>query len=426
MKVNGNQMYKWAEDLFPICRSITGPGVRETLKYIQSIIPELSVNEIESGTKVFDWTIPDEWIIQDAYVLDEKNNKIIDFKENNLHVLNYSEPINKILSLDELNEHLYSLPDQPTAIPYVTSYYKRRWGFCISENLRKALSPGEYHVVIDSEIKPGVLNYGELLIPGKSKEEVFISTYICHPSMANNELSGPIVATALAKWLTKTPNLRYSYRFVFIPETIGSIAYLSRHIKYLQQNVFAGFNVTCVGDDRCYSYLPSRKGDTISDKIAKHVLKHKDINFKKYSWLDRGSDERQYCAPGVDLPIVNMMRSKHGTYPEYHTSLDNLDFISPSGLEGGLEMHTDAIKIIEKDRKVKHRVLCEPQLGKRNLRPDIGLKDNINKVKTLMNVLSLCDGEISVLEIAQKINEPFSIVDEIVNNLIEHDLLETI
>lgn len=426
MKINGNEMYKWAKDLFPICRSITGPGVRETLKYMQDIIPELSINGIKSGTKVFDWTVPDEWIIHDAYVEDEKKNKIIDFKKNNLHVLNYSEPINKKLSLDELNKYLYSLPDQPSAIPYVTSYFKRRWGFCISENLRKTLLEGQYHAVIDSEIKPGVLNYGELLIPGESRKEVFISTYICHPSMANNELSGPVVATALAKWLTEISNLRYSYRFVFIPETIGSIAYLSKQIKYLQKYVIAGFNITCVGDDLCYSYIPSRAGDTLSDKVALHVLKHTDINFKKYSWLDRGSDERQYCAPGVDLPVVNMMRSKHGTYPEYHTSLDNLDFISPSGLEGGLKIHANAIKIIEKNRTVKCRVLCEPQLGKRNLRPDIGLKDNINRVRTLMNILSLCDGELSVLEIAQEINEPFKIVNEIVDDLITHDLLEII
>ena len=244
--------------------------------------------------------------------------------------------------------------------------------------------------------------------------------------MANNELSGPVVATALAKWLTEISNLRYSYRFVFIPETIGSIAYLSKQIKYLQKYVIAGFNITCVGDDLCYSYIPSRAGDTLSDKVALHVLKHTDINFKKYSWLDRGSDERQYCAPGVDLPVVNMMRSKHGTYPEYHTSLDNLDFISPSGLEGGLKIHANAIKIIEKNRTVKCRVLCEPQLGKRNLRPDIGLKDNINRVRTLMNILSLCDGELSVLEIAQEINEPFKIVNEIVDDLITHDLLEII
>jgi aminopeptidase-like protein len=227
----------------------------------------------------------------------------------------------------------------------------------LSDNDRKSLKPGKYHAVIDSDLKQGVLDYGEYVIPGRSKKEIFISTYICHPSMANNELSGPVVATALAKWLNSFENLWYSYRFVFIPETIGSIAYLAKNLDYLKDHVIAGFNLTCLGDDRCFSYVPSRSGNTLSDNVALHVLKNMDTNFKRYSWLDRGSDERQYCAPGIDLPVVSMMRSKYGAYPEYHTSLDDLNFVTPSGLEGGYRIHQDAIEILEKNAIVKYTVL---------------------------------------------------------------------
>ncbi len=424
MNINGALIYNWAKDLFPICRSITGPGVRETLNYIKNIIPELKIHEVKTGTKVFDWTIPDEWAIRDAFVLDGSGNKIIDFKKSNLHVVNYSEPVDKFLSLDELDTHLYSLPDQPSAVPYITSYYQRNWGFCLSDNDRKALTPGIYHAVIDSDLKPGVLNYGELFLPGDSEKEVFISTYICHPSMANNEVSGPVVATALAKWLASSKkNLRYSYRFVFVPESIGSIAYLAKNISYLKGHVIAGFNLTCVGDDRCFSYVPSRDGNTLPDRVALHVLKNTDPNFKRYSWLDRGSDERQYCAPGVDLPVVNMMRSKPGTYPEYHTSLDDLNVVTPAGLEGGYRIHQDAIEILEKNAIVKSTVLGEPQLGKRGLRPNIGKKDNIVIVKTLMNILSYCDGKMTILDIANEINESFHEIYPIIEELVGHGLL---
>jgi aminopeptidase-like protein len=422
----GKQMHDWAKDLFPICRSITGPGVRETLKYIQNILPELKIYSVPSGTKAFDWTVPDEWIIRDAFVLDDSGNKIIDFNNSNLHVLNYSEPVDKWLELDELKPHLYSLPKQPNAIPYVTSYYQRNWGFCLTDNQRKILKPGQYHAVVDSELKPGVLNYGELIIPGETEREIFISTYICHPSMANNELSGPVVTTALAQWLSSLKKKHYTYRIIFIPETIGSIVYLSRNLDYLKKNVIAGFNITCIGDDRCFSFLPSRDGKTLSDKVALHVLKYTDPQFKRYTWLDRGSDERQYCAPGIDLPVVNMMRSKHGTYPEYHTSLDDLSFVTPSGLEGGHRIHQNAIKILEKNTIVKNTVLGEPQLGKRGLRPNIGEKDNLYKFKILMDILSYSDGKMTILEIANALNESFNDIYPIVDKLVQEGLLTTI
>ena len=294
----GKKMHQWATDLFPICRSITGPGVRDTLEYLKKILPSLELHSVPSGSEAMDWVVPDEWHIRDAWISNEHGEKVVDFKKNNLHVLGYSEPVNLLIELSDLQDHLYSLPDQPDAIPYVTSYYKRRWGFCLSHHQREQLQPGKYRVVIDSEIYPGVLNYGELVLPGESKEEVFLSTYVCHPSMANNELSGPVVTAALAQWLTQLPSLKYTYRIVFIPETIGSLVYLSHNLNWLKKHVIAGFNITCVGDERTYSYLPSRAGDTLSDKVAQHVLYHTDPDFISYTWLDRGSDERQYCAPG--------------------------------------------------------------------------------------------------------------------------------
>ena len=420
---NGTRMHDWAEDLFPICRSITGPGVRETLKYVQNILSELKIHSVPSGTRAFDWTVPDEWTIHDAFITDESGKRIVDFQNHNLHVVGYSEPVDQWMTLEELDPHLYSLPDQPNAIPYVTSYYKQQWGFCLTYNQYKPLKPGRYHAVIDSILKPGMLNYGELILPGESNKEVFLSTYICHPSMANNELSGPAVTTALAQWLASLEKRCYTYRIVFIPETIGSIVYLSKHLDHLKQHVFAGFNITCIGDDRCYSYLPSRNGNTISDQAAQHVLKYIDPNFIRCTWLDRASDERQYCAPGVDLPVATIMRSKYGGYPEYHTSLDDLTVVTPSGLEGGYSALKKAIEIIEQNVYLKTTVLGEPQLGKRGLYPTLSTRDSGMQVRTMMNLITYCDGEHNLLEIAELIHEPFWDLIPIVENLIDNELM---
>ena len=425
MKNIGNIMHKWASDLFPICRSISGSGLRESLQYIQNILSEFKIQSISSGTKVFDWTVPDEWTIRDAFIADESGIRIVDFQKHNLHVVGYSEPVDKWLTLKELEIHLHSLPGQPNAIPYITSYYSRYWGFCLTHNQREALKPGSYHAVIDSELKPGVLNYGELILPGETEQEVFLSTYICHPSMANNELSGPVVTTALALWLASLEKRRYTYRIVFIPETIGSISYLSRHLDHLKKNVIAGFNITCVGDDRCYSYMPSRDGQTLSDQVALHVLKHTDPEFKRYTWLERASDERQYCAAGIDLPIATISRSIYGRYPEYHTSLDDLSVITQSGLEGGYTALKKAIEIIEQNVYLKNTVLCEPQLSKWGLYPtSISTKVSGLQVRTMMNLISYCDGQHSLLKIAELINEPFWGLVPIARKLIEHKLLE--
>ena len=337
--------------------------------------------------------------------------------------MGYSEPVDKWLTLDELEPHLYSLPDQPNAIPYITSYYERRWGFCLAHNQRKTLKPGRYHAFVDSDLKPGVLNYGELILPGDSDKEIFLSTYICHPSMANNELSGPVVTMALVQWLSTLDIRRYTYRIVFIPETIGSIVYLSKNIDHLKQHVIAGFNITCIGDDRCYSYLPSRDGSTPSDKAALHVLKHIDPEFNHYTWLDRGSDERQYCAPGIDLPIATIMRSKYGEYPEYHTSLDDLNLVTPSGLEGGFNSLKRAIESIEKNVYPKVKVLGEPNLSNRSLSPTISTKLSMKESLLIRHFISFCDGKKNVIEIANLLDKPIWELWPIIESLILNGLI---
>lgn len=419
----GKTLYGWVKDLYPINRSLTGPGVRETLAYLKKLLPELTVHEVPSGTAAFDWTVPDEWTMRDGYIEDESGTRLVDFKQNNLHVIGYSEPVDIWLNRYELEPYLYSLPDQPNAIPYITSYYARRWGFCLTHNQRLALESGRYHAVIDSVLKPGVMNYAELILPGQTDKEVLLSTYICHPSMANNELSGIAVTTALVQWLKSLEGRRYTYRILFVPETIGSIVYLSQNIEHLKRQVIAGFNITCIGDDRCYSYLPSRKEDTLSDQVAQHILEHTDANFKRYSWLDRGSDERQYCAPGVDLPIATIMRSKYGEYPQYHTSLDNLDLVTPSGLEGGFIALRRAIEIIEQNIKLETTVICEPQLGKRGLYPTLSTKDSNEQVKSMMDIITYSDGSHTLLDIADQIGKAFWDLLPIVDSLIQNQVL---
>ncbi|MGB3875081.1 MAG: DUF4910 domain-containing protein [Shinella zoogloeoides] len=420
----GEWCYALAEELWPLPRFLTGNAVRATLQRLKAELPPLNIHSINSEEKAFDWEVPSEWNIQEAYIQDEAGKNIIEFSKNNLHIVGYSEPIDIKLTLDELQKHLYSLPDQPDAIPYVTSYYKRRWGFCLSQNQRDSLSNGMYRVVINSELKPGVLNYGELLIPGEKEEEIFLSTYVCHPSMANNELSGPVVTAALSKWLLAQPTLKYSYRIVFIPETIGSLVYLSRNLDEMRKRVRAGFNISCVGDDRCYSYLPSRNGNTISDHVALHVLKHLSADFKRYTWLDRGSDERQYCAPGADLPIATIMRSKYGEYPEYHTSLDTLGgVVTSKGLAGGFGALKSAISILENDFTPLVTTIGEPQLGKRGLYPDISQKGSANHVRDMMNMISYCDGRRSLFQIAELLGLSFHTLLETAKPLLEEGLL---
>lgn len=423
----GSEIHAFAQELWGINRSITGKGVRETLSRIKKHLANLEIKSVKSGTPVFDWTTPKEWSVQEAYLVTPGGKKICDFAINNLHLVGYSTPFRGKLTLDELQDHLYSLPDQPNAIPYITSYYKERWGFCISQKERDLLEDGLYEIVIDSQLFDGVLNYGELIIKGSTDEEVFISTYVCHPSMANNELSGPTVVTFLAKWLLSQEDQKYTYRIVFIPETIGSITYLSINSEALKRNVIAGFNVTCVGDDRAYSYLPSRDGNTTSDKIAKHVLKWIDPEYVSYRWLDRGSDERQYCAPGIDLPIASIMRTKYSMYPEYHTSLDDLvNVVTEKGLDGGYWALRRSIELIEKNKTYRVNCFCEPQMGKRGLYPSLSTKKSGEEVRQMMNLISYCDGKHSLLEIAEKIDAPCWELYHLVELLCQHEVISLV
>lgn len=421
----GYKIHNLAKKLWPLNRSITGEGLRQTLKIIQQLVPDLTIHKVSSGTKVFDWEVPKEWEVKNAYIICPNGKKICDFNKNNLHLVGYSIPVDKTIELSELQKHLHSLPHQPTAIPYVTSYYEERWGFCITENERKKLTKGKYRVVVESKLFDGQLNYGEVLIKGRNKSEIFLSTYICHPSMANNELSGPSVLTYLTKWLLSQQSLRYSYRIVFLPETIGSITYLSKNYKEMKKLTIAGFNISCIGDNRKYSFIPSRKGDTLSDNIAKHVLKWTDKKYIAYKWSDRGSDERQYCAPGIDLPVASICRSKYGSYPEYHTSLDDLkSVVTAEGLEGGFNVLKNCLEVIENNTVPLSLVFCEPQLGKRGLYPTLSKSETSNFTKIMMDLISWSDGKHDLLEIAEKIHVPVWELYEILNILINHNILK--
>jgi aminopeptidase-like protein len=357
--------------------------------------------------------------------MDEKGNKIIDFQKNNLHVVGYSIPVDQEMSLQELQKHLFSLPDMPEAIPYVTSYYNPRWGFCLTDNQRKTLINQRYRVVIDSQLSPGSLTYADLLIPGKSEEEVFISTYTCHPSMANNELSGPVLATFLAKWLKNQDNL-YTYRFVFAPETIGPLVYLSRHLQVLRTKTIAAFNLSCVGDDREVSFLPSRKGNTLTDKLARHVLKQYAPEYKEYNFLrDRGSDERQYCAPGIDLPMVLIMRSKFRSYPEYHTSLDDLSVISPAGLQTSFDLHKKCLTLLEVNKTYRTTIIGEPQLSRRGLDTQTGGHTMPSNMRIMIQNFLMCsDGSMDLITIAEEIGVYAGDLLPVVSLLLENELIE--
>lgn len=399
-------MYALAGRLFPICRSITGEGFRKSLNILCEEVPDIKVYEVPSGTPVFDWVVPKEWNIRGGGIYRCNGEKVIDFKDSNLHIIGYSTPIHDIVSREKLLEHIHTQPDQPDLIPYITSYYKERWGFCMSENQKKTLTDEKYRVEIDSSFKDGSLTYGDLLIPGESEKEILITTYLCHPSMANNELSGPAVIVELMKYVQQLANRRYSYRFVINPETIGSITYLSRNLETLQKNVVAGFVLSCVGDDRTYSYIESKHGFTLADRVLQNVLRFHYPNYKHYSFLKRGSDERQYNSAGVDLPVCGFCRSKYEEYPEYHTSADNMELISPEGLLGAYEVMEKVINTLENNYHFRMNCVCEPQLGKRGLYPTISQKGTYGAVKTLTNFIAYADGRSDLIDISNIINVP--------------------
>ena len=357
----------------------------------------------------------------------KRREKIIDFKKNNLHVVGYSCPIDKWVSKEELKQYIYTQPDQPDVIPYITSYYSLRSGFCMSKDMWNDLPDGSYHMYIDSKFTDGSMTYGEIIIPGVTSEEICFSTNICHPGLGSNEVSGPCVLTYLAKWLSEEPNRRYTYRFLFIPETIGSITYISQHLEEMKKNIKAGFVVTCVGDDLEYSYVESRKGGTLADRALQQVLKYYAPMYKKYSFLKRGSDERQYCAPGVDLPFVVFCRSKYHEYKEYHTSADNLSFISSAGMGNALEVLKRVVMTLEYNQYYRTTVLCEPQLGKRGLYPTISQKGTYkNNVRVIQNLLAYADGMSDLIEISNSINEPIEKLARTIDILLAEGLVKVI
>ena len=419
----GRNMYELAGRLFPICRSITGNGFRQSLEMIREILPEIQVFEIPSGTAVYDWTIPKEWNIRGGWIKNLQGETIIDFNDCNLHVMGYSVPVHQTISREELLDHIYTQPEQPEWIPYVTSYYKERWGFCMSERQKQALTDAEYEVCIDSTLEDGSLTYGELVLPGETDDEIFFSTYLCHPSMANNELSGPCVQTEIIKYLKSLSHRKYTYRFVFIPETIGSITYLSRNLEVLQQHVKAGFVVSCVGDNRTYSMVSTKYEDTLADRVLNNVLKFHYPDYIRYSFIKRASDERQYGSAGVNLPVCAFCRSKYHEYPEYHTSADNMDLISPEGLSGAYEVLVKVINALENNYFYQMQCKCEPQLGKRGLYPTVSQKGTKGDARYMQDFIAYADGRNDLIGISNILDIPVDKLIPIKDQLMEHHLL---
>jgi aminopeptidase-like protein len=420
----GRELYRFAADLYPICRSITGNGIRQTLAMVTQRIP-LQTFEVPSGTSVFDWTVPKEWNIRDAYIRIPGGKRVVDFQQSNLHVLNYSTPVHATIPLAELKSHLFSLPDHPDWIPYRTSYYQPNWGFCLSHHQLRALEDRDYEVCIDSTLEDGHLAYGEYYLPGRSSDEVLISCHACHPSLANDNLSGLAVATFLAHLLSDR-ELRYSYRFLFIPGTIGAITWLSRN-RESAERIRHGLVLTGIGDKGGFHYKRSRRGDTEIDRAAAHVLKHCGEASEVLDFSPYGYDERQYCSPGFNLAVGCLMRSVWGSFPEYHTSADNLDFIQPLQLARSLRVCAGIADVLENNQRYRNlSPYCEPQLGKRNLYRSTGGESIGTEISARLWVLNFSDGENSLLDIAEHSGLPFTTINNAAESLCQGGLLSAI
>jgi len=418
----GAWMYRFIEELYPICRSITGEGTRDTLRRIAFHVP-IEIHEVPTGTKAFDWTVPKEWNVRDAYVRNEARDRVIDFRKSNLHLLNYSIPFRGKVSLETLREHLFTLPDQPDRIPYRTSYYKENWGFCVSHRQADALREPEYEVCIDADLKDGSLSYGECFIQGSTDQEVLFSCHVCHPSLCNDNLSGIALTTWLAKHiLSKNP--KYSYRFLFLPGTIGAIVWLSRN-EHLVTKIRHGLVVACVGDPGTPTYKKSRRGDAEIDRAVLHVLRTRGSPFSVREFTPYGYDERQYCSPGFDLPVGSLTRTPHGEYPEYHTSVDDLGLVRPESLADSLSLYLEVIEVLESNATYMNLCpKCEPQLGKRGLYRVLGgSPDAGEKEMALLWVLNMSDGNHSLLEIAERSGVGFRKLRDSASLLLEHGLL---
>ena len=421
----GRKMHALIAKLYPICRSITGNGVRETLHIIRQYIP-LIIHEVPTGTTVFDWTVPKEWNVRDAYIKNGLGQKVIDFQESNLHLISYSVPIKKKMFLTELKDHLFTLPDRPGWIPYRTTYYKEDWGFCLSHNQLLELKDEEYEVCIDSSLTAGSLTYGEYYLPGATEDEVLISCHICHPSLCNDNLSGISLATYLAKYLSVL-SLRYSYRFLFIPGTIGAITWLSLN----ENRVFRikhGLVVAGVGDSGRITYKKSRRGDAEIDRAVIQVLKESEEDYEIIDFFPYGYDERQYCSPGFNLPVGCLMRTPYNRYSEYHTSADNLDFVKPEFLEDSLLKYLEVLNIIENNRRYLNQYpKCEPQLGKRKLYDGMeGKKKQAVDPLAMLWVLNMSDADHSLLDIAMLGQLKFGDVQLAAHALLEKNLLKEV
>jgi len=417
----GQELHDFATDLYPICRSITGGGIRRTLALIQEKIP-LQFSEVPTGTAVFDWTVPKEWNIRDAYVKDVSGKRVVDFLRCNLHVMNYSLPVHATMSLNELKTHLFTLPGNPDWIPYRTSYYKEDWGFCLSHNQMLALQDGDYEVCIDSTLESGHLTYGECYLPGRSTNEILISSHACHPSLANDNLSGLTVATFLAHSLSKR-DLHYSYRFLFIPGTIGAITWLARN-QEAAGRIRHGLVLTCIGDAGGFHYKKSRRGNAEIDRVAAYVLQRHSSSSEILEFSPYGYDERQYCSPGFNLPVGCLMRSVWGSFPEYHTSADNLSFILPIQLAESLHVCTEILEILENNRRYCNQSpYCEPQLGQRGLYRSTGGDAVDVDISARLWVLNLSDGEHSLLDIAERSGVSFSAINDAADLLRQAGLL---
>ncbi len=407
-------------------RSLTGNGNRETLKILTEIA-DIKISEIPSGTQCYDWTVPPEWNVSEAWIKDSSGNTILDFSLNNLHLLGYSESYSGNLNLEDLKKHLYTLPDQPEVIPYLTSYYKKRWGFCLSHNQLLSLKDDTYEVRIDSELNPeGSMTIGESILKGDTDEEILLSTYICHPSMANNELSGPLVTSFIYNKLKEKKYRRYTYRILYLPETIGSIYYLSEYGEHLRNKLAAGFVVTCIGDHGNFTYKQSRRGNSLADRASELILKQTEKNYTVEKFFPTGSDERQYCSPGFDLPVGSLMRTRYGMYKEYHTSADNKEFISFKSMEDSVLKYLEILNVIENNFTYINKMPnCEPQLGKRGLYPTIGSqKDTAEFVNSMMWILNLSDGANDLIDISNRSGISFSTLANAAAGLMNNGILE--
>lgn len=428
---DGDALHRLVRRLYPICRSITGPGVRETLTLLREShfgdqgLP-IETMKVASGTEVYDWTVPDEWRIRDAWIKDPSGAKVVDFTEHNLHVLNYSEGVHGTFALDDLKRHIHTLPEQPDLIPYRTSYYSRTWGFCMAHRDLMALEEGLYEVFIDAEHIAGSLDYGELVLPGESSEEVLISTHVCHPSMCNDNLSGIVLSRALAGYLAPRPR-RYTYRFVFIPGTIGSIVWLSKNPD-AARSVSHGLVLAGLGDPGAPHYKRSRRGTAPIDRAVEHLLAARSEPFGLEDFSPYGYDERQYCSPGFDLPVGCLSRTPHGQYPEYHTSGDDLDFVTGESLRNSLELLADVVNVLESDLTYRNLLPhCEPQLGKRGLYDNVGgRRVNHDDRMAILWVLNQSDGKSSLLDIAIRSGLPFATLQWAAEALLEAELLEVL